>query len=351
MMQQDGFNPDDSGEVSLWRKYVAKTRVNIARPNMGLPGGPTGGGVVARGQIARGPAPPILIVKPGVGRDTTIPTAGGFANVRYSQPGADSTAPGFAGSVDVKYNEPGSGKWLGSGLAWPIGEDKAFNYDDHTTYGKPGVQFNPMRSATWSDGYIKDFYSRPGYIDIKTSDRDLSTPIGFGNERRVAPELTEREALAAGEKPLYTTEKGDYKVDDRDKIQPFYNAGGLIRRYFAGGLVGMQGGGFVPAPDMGGPITAAALKDLSARLSEGVHPGSSSGSIASIWNDPSYGGPFTASAGAFSGLNTLGVHQLDLRTNAGNFSAAVSEQTMDAIRNSSLMAKISSAGNRPTWYS
>ena len=52
-----------------------------------------------------------------------------------------------------------------------------------------------------------------------------------------------------------------------------------------------------------------------------------------------------------TGSNTLSSHSLDLRTNAGTFSASVSEDTMGAIRNSSLNGKLSSTGPRPTWYS
>ena len=97
----------------------------------------------------------------------------------------------------------------------------------------------------------------------------------------------------------------------------------------------MADGGFPPAPDMGGWITKAALSDLSERLG----------------HTPSSGAALTPSASALSGLNTLGLYQLDLRTNSGNFPAAVSEETMEAIRRSSLMTQMSSAGSRPTWYS
>ena len=63
--------------------------------------------------------------------------------------------------------------------------------------------------------------------------------------------------------------------------------------------------------------------------------------------------PGYASGGAVTktGSNTLGHHQLDIRTNAGSFSASVNEDTMQGIRNSALSGKLSQTGQRPSWFS
>ena len=92
----------------------------------------------------------------------------------------------------------------------------------------------------------------------------------------------------------------------------------------------------------GGGFIGAALRGFA----NGGLIGGFADSIASI---PGY-----ASGGAVvpsSSSNTLGYHQLDLRTSAGTFSANVSEDTMQGIRNSALSGKLSQTGQRPSWYS
>jgi len=67
--------------------------------------------------------------------------------------------------------------------------------------------------------------------------------------------------------------------------------------------------------------------------------------------------PAFAAGGGIGGVRgnstpaALSHHELDIRTNAGNFTARVDEDTMEAIRSSSLGGKLSMTGQRPTWYS
>src|SRR5215471_4196918 len=328
LIEHDGFDPDNPQDVALWRARVGRK----LPPNMGMPGGPTGAGVIAHAQVWRGPAGPITVLKPGIGQNYTISTPGGGA--------------------DVKYNSS-------AGRYWPEGQDKPYNPNDPTTFGKPGVKFDPMFSATWSKGYVKDIESNPLYLPVKTSDKDLATPIKTWSPRDdnvpSAPSIPNvPDAGDAAGAPIDWSNRSqeDAPIDRPPSDEDEKAVGGLIRRYFAGGLVGYQEGGPLPPPppDMGGAITRAALEDLASRLQRGINPAEYGSSIATMPGS-TYGGPFTASASALAGLNSLGVYQLDLRTNAGNFPAAVSEETMEAVRRSSLMGKISSTGQRPTWYS
>jgi hypothetical protein len=101
--------------------------------------------------------------------------------------------------------------------------------------------------------------------------------------------------------------------------------------------------------------TGGLVGDLMTKLARGFAGGGLVGGITShVANIPAYaGGGAVTTAATESGGSGIpsGFHQLDLRTDKGNFSAAVSEDTMGAIRNSSLNGKLSSTGSRPSWYS
>jgi hypothetical protein len=101
--------------------------------------------------------------------------------------------------------------------------------------------------------------------------------------------------------------------------------------------------------------TGGLVGDLMTKLARGFAGGGLVGGITShVANIPAYaGGGAVTTAATESGGSGIpsGFHQLDLRTDKGNFSAAVSEDTMEGIRQSSLGGKLSSTGTRPTWYS
>jgi hypothetical protein len=101
--------------------------------------------------------------------------------------------------------------------------------------------------------------------------------------------------------------------------------------------------------------TGGLVGDLMTKLARGFAGGGLVGGFAShVANIPAYaGGGAVTTAATESGGSGIpsGFHQLDLRTDKGNFSTAVSEDTMEGIRQSSLAGKLSSTGYRPTWYS
>jgi hypothetical protein len=109
------------------------------------------------------------------------------------------------------------------------------------------------------------------------------------------------------------------KPEDQDQDQGYARGGlvGMARRFSEGGLAG------------GSAFMASAMA--------------------------SSNGSFRASGGSVEqrggGMDAIGFHQLDLRTNAGTFSAGVSSDTMEGIRRSSLSVKLTETGARPTWYS
>jgi hypothetical protein len=57
-----------------------------------------------------------------------------------------------------------------------------------------------------------------------------------------------------------------------------------------------------------------------------------------------------SAAGAGGKANTS-YHQLDLRTDKGNFRVSVAQDTMEALRSSALAGKLSRTGERPSWFS
>jgi hypothetical protein len=100
--------------------------------------------------------------------------------------------------------------------------------------------------------------------------------------------------------------------------------------------------------------TGGLVGDLMTKLARGFAGGGLVGGITShVANIPAYAGGGAVTTATQSGGSGIpsGFHQLDLRTDKGNFSTAVSEDTMEGIRQSSLGGKLSSTGTRPTWYS
>ncbi len=88
--------------------------------------------------------------------------------------------------------------------------------------------------------------------------------------------------------------------------------------------------------------------DLIRRFAEGGLVGGFTSAIAHTLAYAN-GGPVQAPTAPAS----LGHHELDIRTNAGQFTARVDEDTMSAIQNSSLGGKLTTTNpsGRPTWYS
>ena len=87
------------------------------------------------------------------------------------------------------------------------------------------------------------------------------------------------------------------------------------------------------------------------RLIRGFASGGMVGGFTSSVASSGYAGVSASAQTGTGGASAYGYHQLDIRTNAGNIRAAVSEETMNNIRRSALNSKLSQTGPRPTWYS
>jgi len=125
--------------------------------------------------------------------------------------------------------------------------------------------------------------------------------------------------------------------------------GGLIHGQGTGtsdsNIIRVSRGEFVVTAD--GSNLGDAIQHFAKGFAKGGLVGGFAGSLASI---PGYasGGPVTAAASAADPSDT---HSLDIRTDSGTFTAKVSDDTMTALRNSSLGGKLTQTGQRPTWYS
>jgi hypothetical protein len=160
-----------------------------------------------------------------------------------------------------------------------------------------------------------------------------------------------REGVAAdadryAEGGLIRASKGEYLVSADGS-----NLGDAISHFTRG----YQGGGPIdvsnlmlrntqPAQDthlQPGP-EALGLEEGAARLASSFAAG-----VAQM--ESTMPGPYVAGGGGGGGM--AGYHQLDIRTNQGSFSAMIAPDTMTALQSSALGAKISSTGQRPSWYS
>jgi hypothetical protein len=137
------------------------------------------------------------------------------------------------------------------------------------------------------------------------------------------------------------------------KVPPPYSGG-----YAEGGVIGGWGSGrsdsnIIRASKGEYVVTAdgSNLGDAIAHFTRGFARGGPIEFADTIAHVPGYASGGMVRQTAIAAPSAVSQHQLDIRTNAGNFTAHVTEDTMTAIRNSSLGGKLSQTGQRPTWYS
>jgi hypothetical protein len=108
--------------------------------------------------------------------------------------------------------------------------------------------------------------------------------------------------------------------------------------------LGFAGGGLVPARVSNGEYRMGA--SAVARLGVGFMDDLNAGRFR-------FGGPVTGDLPpkVSTGAGGASEHSLDLTTSAGQFRVSATDDTIEAIRASSLGAKLTSTGTRPSWYS
>jgi len=142
----------------------------------------------------------------------------------------------------------------------------------------------------------------------------MQEPRGTGKRSELEPEgkvaeFAPEDKVVTAVSALLGEEK---RREEEEWSEEFAAAGGLIRGFANGGLVG----GFTSA--------AASAQGFTGGTSVQTAVGSHS---------------------------ALGFHQLDLRTDVGDIPVAVSGNAIEAIQRSALSGKLSQTGPRPSWYS
>ena len=136
--------------------------------------------------------------------------------------------------------------------------------------------------------------------------------------------------------------------------------GGAVARHGVGFMDSLNAGRFAS----GGPVSGRAVQAVAQQTGALAQVLGESGLPPALWSAGLGSGDssaFTGIGGMQSGfpvslqvaraLGSTAEHTLNLVTHAGQFSVAATDETIETIRASSLGAKLTSTGTRPSWYS
>jgi hypothetical protein len=133
----------------------------------------------------------------------------------------------------------------------------------------------------------------------------------------------------------------------RGQISGFAEGGGIIGGHGSGtsdsNLAWVSKGEYIVRAD------GSNLHEAIDHFTKNFATGGIVGAFADSIRGYSDGGRVSASGAG--GKDNSSYHQLDLRTDKGNFRVSVAQDTMEALRSSALAGKLSRTGERPSWFS
>ena len=338
-------------------------------------GGPTGGGQIARAQIAQAQIARAQIARGQIAQGqiaTGVATPKRIENLftpygpelpRYIPetgpvPGFTDTGPAIGGVTPVV---PSGGETFVTNALGPGdrilrkgsgGDQRYFGANDYSIPAKNYVGGQDVADFRRSERREEERRRREEQQDNERQDYASGGLVGFANGGSL-PDQNSPEFILQKEQNEYQRRVMRSLIGGpADPVRPVGNIdiSGALERLR--GRRGMQAGGAVSEEEFAKLSKPAeptqfvkdAMADLSRHMVQGfINP------IVSSHNNPNI---LMAGGAGGGGMGApAGYHQLDLITPAGRISAAVSQNTVEALQRTATAGKMVQTGPRPSWYS